>query len=104
MAKVLDKIAGVNGRDLQAFDICSLSDLRKALKANRLPSLSMPLLGVSGHVEGPLLPGRQVVVSWLIFGLKLFAVLQADEFGRLKAIAYRETVKAAFEAAGGSEV
>lgn len=98
VAEALVKVAGSKLNSLQPFAIKSIGDLRKAQKRNHLPSLTAPIFESPGHVETPLIEGRGVVVSWPLFGLRLFASLVADEHGRMTAIAFADAKKDALEA------
>lgn len=99
VAGVLERAANAKGGALKAFPIASVSDLRKAQKANGLPALDAPLRDAPGKVESKLFLGRRVVVSWLLFRLRLFVVLQSDEFGRVDAVAYLDSLKVAKDVA-----
>lgn len=83
---------------LKSFTFRFVGDLRRAQRLNRIPSLTAPIFESPGKVETPLIEGRGVVVSWPMFGLRLFAALLADEFGRMTALAFADSKKDALEA------
>ncbi len=97
VAKALERVVSLKAGGLRKFEIRTVSDLRKAQKENGLGSFVAPILDCPGRVETAMDEGRGVVVSWPLFGKRLFCALVADEFGKVRAIGFRETRLLAME-------
>lgn len=97
VADALVRVAGSKLNTLQPCAINSIADLRKAQKRNRMKSFTAPIHEAEGKVETALIEGRGVVVSWPLFGLRVFSLLVTDEFGKITAIAHRDSKKDALE-------
>lgn len=98
VATALSIAADAKGGTLHACTIETLDDLRAAMKENRIRELEAPPLD-RGKVETSLLPGGRVVVSFPIYGRRVFSLLQADSVGRVHALSHEKTKRAAVAAA-----
>lgn len=89
VAGLLEVAASASGAVLHDFPIKTIKDVRRAQKANRLPSFLLPDVERRGRVETRLLKDGHFVVSWLLCGERVFSLLQADAAGRVRAVAHR---------------
>lgn len=97
IADALDLAANKDGGALKPFAIETLGDLRSALKANHLPSMEATIRA-RGKLEcSELLPGRRLIVRYVIHGRGVFSLLQSDEFGRLRALTHERSTRNALK-------
>lgn len=91
VAAALDQATSRSGISLEPFDIRSLADLRRAIQANHLPSME-GVIHARGELEvKELLPGRRIIVRFMIYHRAVHALIQADEFGRLRALRHEHS-------------
>lgn len=95
VADALVRLAGSKLHSLQSCPITSLAELRKAQKRNCMKSFAAPVHGAAGKVETGFIDGRGLVVSWPLFGLRVFSALVSDEFGQVTAIGHSDSKKKA---------